>query len=298
MSKKHLLIAILGGTIGGIASIYWRMISYMDVIFVLCSRVIFAAIFALMTVYFQKNFALLKSTFKDRHKIKYIIPAAFIIALNWGLYIWAMGTGRMLDVGLGYFMSPLIVFVVSVLVFKEKSSGLKLTAIFIALSGLLISLAMYKIVPVLGLVLAFSFTVYGILKKHLKLDPAVSICAECLLLSPVAIGVIFFTMRSDLGTLDSIDVLLLVGTGILTVLPLMLYSSAINNLPYIAVGFTQYLAPTITIFVGLFYGEIFTPEKFVLLGFVLISIIVYSFAVMDEGRKLKEVKANVSSNDN
>ncbi|HZK69947.1 MAG TPA: EamA family transporter RarD, partial [Clostridia bacterium] len=108
---------------------------------------------------------------------------------------------------------------------------------------------------------------------------------ENLLLSPIAIGIIFFTMKSDVAALTPTVFLLLVGAGILTAGPLILYASAINNLPYIAVGFTQYIAPTITLFVGLFYGEIFTPEKFVLLGFVLISIIVYSVAVVDEGRK-------------
>ncbi|HZK69948.1 MAG TPA: EamA family transporter RarD [Clostridia bacterium] len=288
MSRKHLLIAILCNTIWGFASIYWHMLSYMSAMFILCSRVVFAAIVALIIVYFQKNFALLKSTFKDWNKIKYLIPASVMISFNWGLYIWAMGHGHMLDTSLGYYMAPLIVFAISIVVFKEKSSGLKLTAIFIALTGVLISLVMYKTVPVIGLALALSFTIYGTIKKQIKLDPAVSICIESILLSPIAIGMIFFTMKSDVQTLVPFEVLLLLGTGILTAVPLTLYASAVNNLPYIAVGFTQYISPTITLFVGLFYGEVFTPEKLVLLGFVLPSITIYSVAVIIEGRKLKE----------
>lgn len=298
MSKKHLMIAILCNLIWGFASIYWHMLANLDAMLVLCSRIVFAAIFVLIVIYFRKNFAVLKSTFKDQKKMRYLIPSAFAISFNWGLYIWAMGHGHMLDTSLGYYMSPLIVFAVSIVVFKEKSTGLKLSAIFIALTGVLISLVMYKTVPVIGLALAISFTLYGTFKKHINVDPAVSICIESLILTPLALAIIIFTMRQDIQALVMPrDLLLLMGTGILTGLPLMLYASAVNNLPYIAVGFTQYISPTITMFVGLFYGEVFTPEKIVLLVFILVSIVVYSVGVIDENRKIKEVKANVSSTD-
>jgi chloramphenicol-sensitive protein RarD len=182
--------------------------------------------------------------------------------------------------------------------FKEKSTKLKLAAIFIALTGVLISLIMYKTVPVIGLALAISFTFYGTLKKHINVEPAIGICIESLLLTPIAISVIFFTMGQDIQALVPRDVLLLVGTGILTCVPLMLYASSVNNLPYIAVGFTQYLSPTITMCVGLLYGEVFTPEKIVLLVFIWTSIGVYSIGVVGESKKLKEAKGNVSSVDN
>ena len=294
MSRKHLLIALLCNIIWGFASIYWHMLSNIDAMLILCSRIIFAAIFVLIVIYFQKNFDLLKDTFKNQSKMRYLIPSAFAISFNWGLYIWAMGHGHMLDSGLGYYMSPLIVFAVSIVIFKEKSTGLKLVAIFIALAGVIVSLIMYQTVPVIGLALAFSFTIYGTLKKHINVDPAISICIESLILTPIAFAIIFFTMRQEVQALALRDIFLLMGTGILTGLPLMLYASAVNNLPYIAVGFTQYLSPTITMFVGLFYGEVFTSEKTVLLVFILVSIIVYSVGVIDESRKIKEVKANVS----
>ncbi|NCB42107.1 MAG: EamA family transporter RarD [Clostridia bacterium] len=299
MSKKHLLIAILCNLIWGFASIYWHMLGHIDSMFVLCSRIVFAAIFTLIIIYFQKKGSLLKSTFKDRNKMKYLIPSAIAISFNWGLFIWAMANNHMLDTSLGYFMSPLIVFAVSIIVFKEKSTGLKLAAILIALAGILISLIMYKALPIIGLALAFSFTIYGTLKKHVNVEPSISICIESLLLTPIAIGVIYFTMGADIQALVvPRDVLLLMGTGILTGVPLILYASAVNNLPYIAVGFTQYISPTITMFVGLFYGEVFTPEKTVLLLFVLVSIIVYSVGVVRDGRKLKEGNSHVSSIDN
>jgi len=274
------------------------MLGHIDAMFVLCSRIVFAAIFTLIIVYFQKKSSLLKATFKNRQSLKILVPAAFIISVNWGLYIWAMGNAYMLDTSLGYFMSPLIVFAVSIVVFKEKSSGLKLIAIFIALAGVLVSLLMYRAVPVVGLALAFSFTLYGTLKKQVNLDPVVSICVESLILTPIALGVIFFSMGDNIMALAPIEIPLLVGTGILTGLPLILYSSAVNNLPYIAVGFTQYISPTITMVVGVFYGEVFTPEKTVLLLFVLVSIIVYSVGVVKEGQRLKELNAHVSSIDN
>jgi chloramphenicol-sensitive protein RarD len=293
MSRKHLFLAILANIIWGFASIYWHMLSNIDSIFVLCSRIIFAAIFVFIIIYFQKNIALLKSTFMDRNKIKYLIPAGITIAFNWGLYIWAMGHGHMLDASLGGFVSPLMVFLVSIVLFKEKGTKLKLVAIIIALTGVFLSFIMYKTIPIIGFVLAFTFTIYGTLKKHANVDPAISLCIETLVLSPIAIGIIFFTMGADVQSLVPRDVILLMGTGILTGVPLILYASAINNLPYIAVGFTQYIPPIITIFAGLFYGEIFTPEKLILLVFILTSVVVYSFGVVDESKKIKAEQANL-----
>jgi chloramphenicol-sensitive protein RarD len=270
------------------------MLSNIDAIFVLCSRIIFAAIFIFIVIYFQKNIALLKSTFMDRNKIKYLIPSAVIISFNWGVYIWAMGNGHMLDAGLGLFVSPLFVFLVSIVIFKEKSTKLKLAAIIIALLGVVLSFIMYNTIPVIGLVLAFTFTIYGTLKKHVNVNPSISIFIEALIISPIAIGIIFFTMGADVQVLTPRDIILLMGTGVLTGVPLILYASAINNLPYIAVGFTQYISPTITIFVGLFYGEIFTPEKLILLVFILTSVVVYSFGVIDESKKIKIEQLNSS----
>lgn len=295
MSRKHLFIAILCNVIWGFSSLYWHMLANMNAVFVLCNRIIFSAIFSLIVLYFQKKGPQLKSVLKNWTILKSLIPAAFMISVNWGLYIWAMGSEHMLDASLGYYMSPLIIFAISTFVFKEKSSGLKLAAIFIAVTGVFVSLVMYQTVPIVGLMLAFSFTLYGTFKKHLNLDPVVSTCVESIVLTPVALVVMFFLMGDSLQALTPIDIPLLIGTGILTGLPMILFSSAVNNIPYIAVGFTQYLSPSITMVIGLFLGEVFTPEKTVLLGFILVSIVVYSVGLVKESRTLKEANAHVSS---
>ena len=293
MSQKHLLIAILCNIIWGFASIYWHMLSNLSSIFILCSRVIFSSVFLLIVIFFQKKFTLLNSTFKNKGKMKYLIPSAFVIFFNWGLYIWAMGHGYMVDTSLGYYMAPLIMFAVSIVVFKEKSTTLKTVAIAISLAGVGISLIMYQTIPLVGLTLAFSFTIFGSLKKHVNVDPSISICIESLILTPIAVGILIFTMGAEFQTLVPRDILLLIGTGVLSGFPLILFASAVNNLPYIAVGFTQYISPTITMFVGLFYGEVFAIETAVLLVFIMVSIGVYFAGVISEDKQLKATQADV-----
>lgn len=288
MSRKHVWIAILCNTIWGFSSIYWHRLAHIDALLVLYSRIIFAALLAGAMVLATRKREELKSTITDWKVMKYMIPAAFVISFNWGMYIWAMGHGRMIEASLGYFLAPLMVFAVSVGFFGEKAGRLQLAAMFLALAGVAVSIAMYRTVPVLGLVLGFSFTVYGTIKKKVKVYPAVSIFIESIALTPFALALLALTMRPEIGALTPLDFPLLAGTGVLTAVPLVLYSSAVNNIPYITLGFTQYISPAITVLVGLLYGEVFTPEKKVLMAFILASLALYTYAGIRDGRRLKE----------
>ncbi len=295
MSRKHVWIAIWCNTIWGLASLYWYRLAHIDALLVLYSRIIFAAVLAYGMVLATRKRGELKAKITDRKTMKYMIPAALIISFNWGMYIWAMGHGHMIDASLGYFMAPLMVFAVSVGFFGEKAGKLQLAAMFIALTGVLVSIAMYRTVPVIGLVLGFSFTVYGTIKKKVKVYPAVSIFIESIVLTPFALVLMALTMRPEIKALAPVDFPLLMGTGVLTAVPLVLYASAVNNIPYITLGFTQYISPAITVLVGLFYGEMFTPEKKVLLGFILASLALYSYAGIRDVRRLKEEVRDVPS---
>lgn len=288
MSRKHLYIAILCNVIWGVNSIYWHMLGYMDAVFILCSRIVFATFFSAIFVGITRKWPLFKETIKNPATMRYLIPAAVVISFNWGLYIWAMGHGHMLDAGLGYFMSPLMVFAISVYGFGEKSGKMQLAAIFIALMGIVVSVISYGEVPVVGIVLGLSFTIYGTIKKKVNVDPAVSICVESVILTPFALAALALFMQDQVLALSWWEIPLLMGTGILTALPLVLYSSAVNNLPYITLGFTQYISPTITMFCGLLFGEVFTPEKIVLLIFVAISLTVFSVGTVQDSKRLKE----------
>ncbi len=288
MSRKHVWIAILCNTIWGFSSIYWHQLAHLDALLVLYSRIFFAALVAGAMVLFSRKWTAFKKVISDRQTMKYMVPAAFIISFNWGMYIWAMGHGHLIDASLGYFLAPLMVFAVSVRFFGEKADKLQRAAMFIALAGVVVSIAMYRTVPLIGLVLGFSFTVYGTLKKQVKVYPAVSIFVESALLTPFALTLLALTMRPQIAVLTAPDMALLAGTGLMTAVPLVLYASAVNNIPYITLGFTQYIAPCITVLVGLSYGEVFSPEKVVLLAFILVALALYSYAGIRDARRLKE----------
>ena len=288
MSRKHVGIAVLCNLIWGFSSIYWYQLSHIDSLLVLYSRILVSAVLAYAMILIAGKKDELRKSFTDRHTMKHMIPASLIIAFNWGLYVWAMCNGHMIDASLGYFMAPLMAFAVSVYMFGERAGRLQLVAMFVAFAGVVISLAMYRTLPVIGLILGISFTAYGTIKKRVRVYPAVSIFIECILLSPFALVLMLTTMQPQMAALSPIDVPLLMGTGVLTAVPLVLYASAINNIPYITLGFTQYISPAITVFIGLFYGEIFTPEKMVLTIAIFAALALYSYAELRDYRRNKQ----------
>jgi len=288
MSHKHIGIAVLCNLIWGFSSIYWYQLSHIDSLLVLYSRIIVAAALSYAMILVAGKKQELRDTLKDRYTMKHMVPAAVIIAFNWGLYIWAMCHEHMIDASLGYFMAPLMAFAVSVFMFKERAGRLQLVAMFVAFAGVVASLVMYRTVTVIGLILGLSFTAYGTIKKRVKVYPAVSIFIECILLSPFALVLMVSTMQPQISALSPIDVPLLMGTGVLTAVPLVLYASAINNIPYITLGFTQYISPAITVFIGLFYGEVFTPEKKVLTIAIFAALALYSYAELRDYRRTKQ----------
>jgi len=253
--------------------------------FILCCRIIFAFVFMICFLKATNRMLVFLDTITNKATMRYLVPAALFITLNWGIFIWAVNNSRVLDSSLGYYMNPLIAFSLGILVFKEKYHKLQLVAIGLALTGVIISLIAFGSFPVVAICLAVSFAVYGTLKKKAGADPAASIAIESLIITPFALIFSAIFMRDIIISLSIIDALLLVGGGILTAIPLILYARAVNDIPFITVGFFQYISPSMALIYGLITGE--TPSGAQIVSFVFIGmgLIVFSIALV---RKAKD----------
>jgi len=223
-------------------------------------------------------------TITNKTSMLYLIPASLVITLNWGIFIWAVNNGRVLDSSLGYYMNPLIAFSLGILLFKEKYLKLQLLAVGLALTGVVISLIAFGSFPYVAISLAVSFAIYGTLKKKAGADPAASIAIESLLITPFALVFSAIFMRDIIIALRFTDVLLLIGGGILTAIPLILYARAINDIPFITVGFFQYISPSMALIYGLITGETPSGAQIVSFIFIGLGLIVFSIALVHKAK--------------
>jgi len=227
-------------------------------------------------------------TITNKTIMRYLVPAAVMITINWGVFIWAVNSGRVLDSSLGYYMNPLIAFSLGIIVFREKFPRLQLVAVGLALTGVIISLIAFGSFPVIAICLAVSFALYGTLKKKAGADPAASIAVESLIITPFALIFSAVYMRENILVLNITETALLIGGGVLTAIPLILYARAVNDIPFITVGFFQYISPSMALIYGLLTGETPSGAQIVSFTFIGLGLIVFSIVLL---RKAKEPRS-------
>ena len=190
--------------------------------------------------------------------------AAFVISLNWLTYIWAVNHDHVIDTSIGYYINPLMSVLFGIVFFRERISGLKKISLLLAAIGIVLMTYQLGKLPWVAVVLAVSFSIYGALKKELHLNP-----------SPVN--------HFSLATPDL--ALFLMGTGVVTAVPLVLFSYGANLLPLNVLGFFQYISPTIGLLLGIFFfHESFGLAQISALGFVWAAIVLFTVAESLRGR--------------
>ena len=252
---------------------------------ILCGRVIFAFVFMMCLIAVNGKMQLFLDTLTDKSKMKYLVPAAVLISFNWGLFIYAVNTGQIMYSSLGYYMNPLIAFLMGVIIFREKYTALQLIAVGLAFTGLIVSIIAYGRVPIISISLALSFGAYGVLKKKANADPNSGIAIESMIITPFALIFAFAFMIEPMRTASIIEWVLLVLGGAATAIPLVLYSRAINDVPFITVGFLQYISPSLGLAYGFLVGIRPTESQIVSFIFIGLGLIVFSIALVRIAKK-------------
>jgi len=200
--------------------------------------------------------------------------AAAVVSVNWGVYIWAVNHGHVVETSLGYYINPMLSILVGVIFLRERMAVLQWVAVGLAALAVVVLTVDYGRPPWIALTLAVSFATYGVIKKQLNAGAVETLTIESAMLTPVALGyLVFLLAKGDLtfGQPGPAHSMLLVATGVVTVVPLLFFASAATRLPLSTLGLLQYLAPTIQFLLGVFYfHESLSTARWV--GFALVWV--------------------------
>lgn len=265
--------------IWGIAPAYFKLVKEVPATEIMTHRVIWSALFMLLLITLTRSWAQVCSVLAQPKKVLLLALTAVTIGGNWLLFIWAVNNQHMLEASLGYFINPLINVVFGMLFLRERFRRLQWLAVLLATTGVLVQLWQFGSLPIIGLGLALSFALYGLVRKKIQVDAQSGMLIETLWLFPLAAIYLFGFADSATSHLSANAMSLnlkLVAAGIITTIPLMLFAAACARLRLSTVGFFQYLGPTLMFLLAvLFYGESLTPDKMVTFGFIWLALAVF-----------------------
>lgn len=250
----------------GVLPIYWKLLQHVEAMEILASRFLWSAVFVFLlllatgklNIFMQET----KAIFSTKKTACCMVLAAIMISFNWGIFIWAVEAGRIVETSMGYYISPLMNVLFGVVFLRERLAKLQIAAVSCAAVGIGVIIAHNGGLPWVALTLPLTFAFYGLLKKIIVAQPMTSILLETLLISPLATGYLYYLSINEGTVYQSCDMstlLLLAGAGAVTATPMLLFTACARKLPLNIVGFLQYISPSISLMIGvLIYGEPFT----------------------------------------
>ncbi|MDP2816463.1 MAG: EamA family transporter RarD [Rectinemataceae bacterium] len=290
MKEKRFVDRTAGGTLAaflaygiwGIFPFYWKQLKAVDALQILGHRFIWAAAFCVVVLALSGRLSMLGAVFANRRQTGRMMLAAFLICVNWGVYIMAVNTGRVTESALGYYINPLFSVALGVLFAGEKLDAGTGISMLVATLGIVGAAVVYGSIPWTSLILASSFGFYGLLKKKAGLEPMVSLAIETLLVSPFALAYLLYRQTMPNPAFISAGsrvTILLVLAGLVTAIPLLLFAKAANSIPLQRMGFIQYLSPTLQLAIGILaFGEKPGKPLLVTLVSVVAAVAIYVFS--------------------
>jgi chloramphenicol-sensitive protein RarD len=270
----------------GLLPIYWKLLEHINATEILANRVFWSFVFMVMVLLFTKKWGLFIHTFKgfakNQKQMYALIMASLLISVNWFIYIWAVNNHHMIDASLGYYINPLVSVLLGMIVLKEKLTIYQYISFGLAAIGVLIATISYGQFPWIAIVLAVSFGFYGLAKKLINVDSAVGLTLETLVVTPIAAIYIGWLFMDGSNALLSINIgtdLLLLGAGAATAVPLLYFAKGAQKIPLSLLGLLQYIAPTLTLLLGVFaYNEHFSKLQLLAFMFIWSALTLYSLS--------------------
>lgn len=281
--KQGIFFGLAAYVLWGILPVYWKALELVSPFEILSSRFMWSCVFVFLLIIFQKKWPLfakeVKQVFSNVKTGAAMAAAGITISFNWGTFIWAVNNGHIVETSMGYYINPLVSILFAVVFLRERLDKMQLAAITCAFIGVASMVYSFGKIPWVSLTLAFTFALYGLLKKILPVSALTSIMLETLLITPLALvyeyslwqqGVSFYAS----GNLQVI--MMLTGAGVVTAIPLFLFTAGARLLPLKIIGFLQYISPTLTLLIGVFvYNEAFTASHLLAFGWIWAALLLF-----------------------
>jgi len=261
---------------------YWKMLKSVPSDEIVFHRIIWTFVISIALIIITGRRMAFVKILKNRKLRVVVFFSSITIIMNWLIYVYAVNTGRIVEASLGYFINPLVSILLGMIVLKEKLSMLQFTALVLAAASVIYMAVDLGSFPWIAVTLAFSFGLYGLIKKMGDLDSIASLGAETLFLLPVALCVILFKEYKGTGSIGNISLsidLMLLGSGVISAFPLFMFAQGARMIPLSRVGFIQYITPSMMLLIGVaIYGENFTSAHAVSFSLIWSALIIYTIS--------------------
>lgn len=278
-SPAGLGYAMAANLIWGCFPLYWALLPGVSALEILAHRILWTLPLALAMVWIGGQWRVAAATLRTPRQLALLTLSACLIALNWGLYIWAVTHGRVVEASMGYYIAPLVTVLLGVIAFGERPRPLQWLAVALAAAGVAVQMLGLGSLPWVGLTLAVSFALYGALRKRSTADSAAGLFIETALLSPLALAGVLWLLATGGGAFlhrgTGTD-LLLIGAGFMTAVPLLCYVAGARRLPLATLGILFYANPTLQLLLGvLVFDEPLARAQIAAFVLIWLGILVY-----------------------
>ncbi|PVA10982.1 EamA family transporter RarD [Pelagivirga sediminicola] len=286
------VLAMIGAcTVWGLSGIYYKLLDHVPPLEILSHRTVWGFVFFLGVLAVQGRLRELPKTLSTRRNILLIVFAALMISLNWFVFISSVQMGYATDASMGYYTFPLTAVLMGAIFFRERLTRAQGVAVALAASAVITLAYGLGAAPWVALTLAFSFSLYGVVKKGLSSGPVVSVTAEVAILTPFALGWLAVVHQGGGGAfgIDALTTAMLIFAGILTAVPLILFSYATRRVSLATIGLVQYLNPTLQFLVAtLIFREAFTIWHAIAFAMIWTALAIYTASSLRRGRAARK----------
>ncbi|EFC90466.1 RarD protein, DMT superfamily transporter [Dethiosulfovibrio peptidovorans DSM 11002] len=294
-AKRGFVAAAAAMSIWGLLPVYWKQMSGVPAYEILSHRIIWSLVAATMFLSIRGSWGKVSLALRDRKVISLMSLSGAVIGCNWLLYIWAVNSGHVLQCSLGYYINPLINVLTGYVVFKDRLRPVQWAAIALAGAGVLYQIVLYGKVPWIALGLACSFSLYALIRKLADVDPLPGLFLETAVLAFPAVAFLAWTGIDGGGAFmtEGIRVsLFLIGTGLITSIPLLWFVQGARDISLVTVGLLQYISPTLQFMLGYWvYGESFSSAQMVTFTSIWVALTIYTVdSVNDVIRKKRRTR--------
>lgn len=286
MSQKNSFIgvcyAIAAFTAWGFLPLYWKALEQVPAMEILAHRILWSFVFVLTAVLMYNRWKNFKEILLNKSNRLTILLSTLLISANWFIYIWAVNNEHVVDASLGYYINPLLTIFLAMVILKERLNFWQLISLVLALIGVLIITLKYAQIPWIALSLALTFAMYSLVKKLSNFDSVNGLALETITVVPISLIFIIFKQvdgTAAFGISSIYTTLLLIGAGVVTALPLLWFAQGARRVSLSTIGFIQYIAPSITLFLGVFlFKEPFTTLHVLSFVFIWCALTLYSLS--------------------
>ena len=295
LDRRGVWVAIASYVVWGVMPLYWHLLKVVPSLEIIAHRIVWSTVLVVGWLLWKYGRGWLRETLAIPRAAWMLAISGTLIAFNWGLYIWAVNAGHVVETSLGYFVNPLINVVLGVVLLGERLNRVQWVAMAIATAGVLWLTFNYGSFPWIALTLACTFASYGLVRKLVGVPPVRGLGVESLYLFLPAVALLLWGESNGMGGFVAHDgvpgwgmwigALLVVG-GLLTALPLIGFADAVQRIPYSMVGVLQYIAPTLQLLAGvLVLGEPFGIDRAIGFGFIWLALLVYAWDGLFRSRR-------------